>query len=251
MIPSEFDIVTLLVIAAAFALGGISKGVIGFGLPLIAVPICASVVSVPLAIAITAAPVLVSNFYQAFHGGRQSIVMRRFWPFLVTLVLGVLLGAQVLTRADQGLVAVIVGTLLLIFVTAQYFDFKPVIPEQAERRLNPYVGICAGALGGVSGLFGSIVVTYLVALRVPKDLFITSIGVFYLFGNTPIYVTLYFTGVMGRNELIGTILVCVPLCVGLWFGTWLRSRISQKLFQRVLLVGLVIISLNLIRRGLF
>ena len=227
---SEFDTLTFAVIAIAFVLGGVSKGVIGFGLPLIAVPICASVVPVPLAIALTAAPVLISNVYQ--------------------LVVGVLMGAQVLTRADHGLVAVIVGTLLLIFVVGQFFDFKPNIPSRAERRLNPFVGFLAGLLGGVSSMFGSIAVTYLVALRMHKDLFISSIGIFYLFGNTPLYGTLIVTGVMGRNEIIGTILVCLPLCAGLWLGTWLRGRISQVLFQRVLLVGLAVISLNLIRRGL-
>ena len=250
MLFAQFDILTLVVIAVAFAFGGVSKGVIGFGLPLIAVPICASVLPVPLAIALTAAPILLSNVYQAFHGRRHGIVTRRFWPFLVTLVVGVLLGAQVLTRADQDLVAVIVGTLLLIFVAGQFFDFKPDIPAQAERRLNPFVGFLAGVLGGVSSMFGSIAVTYLVALRLPKDLFISSIGVFYLVGNIPLYGTLLVTGVMGRDEIVGTILVCLPLCAGLWFGTWLRGRISQVMFQRVLLVGLVIISLNLIRRGL-
>ena len=43
---SEFDIITLAVIAVAFVLAGLSKGFIGFGLPLISVPLCSSVVSV-------------------------------------------------------------------------------------------------------------------------------------------------------------------------------------------------------------
>ena len=94
---SEFDIITLAVIAVAFVLAGLSKGFIGFGLPLISVPLCASVVSVPLAIALTAAPILLSNIYQAFHGGRQTVVLRRFWPLLLTLVPGVLIGAQAIS----------------------------------------------------------------------------------------------------------------------------------------------------------
>jgi len=251
MLFNESDTVTLAVIAIAFVLAGLSKGFIGFGLPLISVPICASVVPVPLAIALTAAPILVSNTYQAFHGRRHGVVARRFWPLLVTLVAGVLLGAQVLTRADQDTVAVFVGTLLLLFVTAQFFDFKPNIPARAERRLNPVIGFVAGLLGGVSSMFGSITITYLVALRLPKDMFISTIGVFYLFGNVPLYVTLFFTGVIGRDEIIASVLVCIPLYAGLLFGTWLRGRMSQILFQRVLLIALVIIGLNLIRRGLF
>lgn len=251
MFFSEFDTFTILVIAAAFVLAGLSKGVIGFGLPLISVPICASVVSVPLAIALTAAPILLSNIYQAFQGGRQGLVTRRFWPLLVTLVVGVLAGAQVLTRADHNTIAVVVGTLLLVFVAAQLFDIKPNIPERAERRLNPVIGIVAGLLGGVSSMFGPIAITYLVALRLPKDMFISTIGVFYLFGIVPLYATLVVNGVISRDEIIGSVLVCIPLYAGLFFGTWLRDHISQALFQKALMVGLVLISLNLIRRGLF
>ncbi len=251
MILNEFDTVTLAVIATAFVLAGMSKGIIGFGLPLISVPICASVMPVPLAIALTAAPILLSNIYQAFHGGRHGIVTRRFWPLLVTLVIGVLIGAQVLTRADHDTIAVVVGTLLLIFVSVQFFDIKPNIPARAERRLNPFIGFVAGLLGGVSSMFGPIAISYLVALKLPKDMFISSIGVFYLFGILPLCTTLVATGVISRDEIIASFLVCIPLYAGLWFGTWLRGRISQTLFQRALLVSLMIISLNLIRRGLF
>ena len=89
------------------------------------------------------------------------------------------------------------------------------------------------------------------ALKLPKDMFISTIGVFYLFGITPLYATLVATGVIARDEIIGSVLVCIPLYAGLLFGTWLRGRISQSLFQRTLLISLVLISLNLIRRGLF
>lgn len=251
MFLSEFDSLTLAVIAVAFIFGGLSKGFIGFGLPLVSIPVCATVVSVPLAIALTAAPILVSNLYQTFHGGRQGIVARRFWPYLVTLIAGVLIGAQILARADHETILVIVGSLLLIFVTAQFFDIKPDIPSKAERRLNPIIGFIAGLLGGVSSMFGPIAITYLVALKLPKDLFISTIGLFYLTGIVPLYVTLVVTGVISRDEIIASVLVCIPLYVGLWFGTWLRGRMSQELFQRALLIALVIISLNMIRGGLF
>ena len=165
MIFSEIDTVTLAVIAIAFVLAGLSKGFIGFGLPLISVPICASVMPVPLAIALTAAPILLSNIYQAFRGGRHGIVTRRFWPLFATLVVGVLIGAQVLTRADHDTIAVIVGILLLVFVSMQFFDIKPNIPMQAERRLNPFIGFVAGLLGGVSSLFGPIAISYLRRVR--------------------------------------------------------------------------------------
>lgn len=251
MFFAEFDQFTLIIIAAAFVAAGISKGVIGFGLPLISIPIMATVMPVPSAIALTAAPILFSNAFQAFHGGRHGEALRRFWPLIITMIVGVLIGAQILTRADQDTIAVVVGSILLCFVTMQFFSIQPNIPMEAERRLNPVIGAVSGFLGGVSSMFGPITIIYLVALKLPKDTFISTIGLFYLVGIIPLYATLVITGVIARDEIIGSVLACIPLYAGLFFGTWLRQYISQALFQRGLLVALVIVSLNLIRRGLF
>jgi uncharacterized membrane protein YfcA len=249
MFFTEFDQFTLIIIAAAFVAAGISKGVIGFGLPLISIPIMATVMPVPSAIALTAAPILLSNIYQTFQGGRHGAALRRFWPLVITMVMGVLIGAQILTRADHDTIAVIVGTLLLCFVAMQFLSIQPHIPAEAERWLNPVIGIVSGFLGGVSSMFGPVTISYLVALKLSKDEFISTIGLFYLIGIIPLYATLVITGVIARDEIIGSALACIPLYAGLLFGTWLRRYISQTLFQRGLLIALIFVSLNLIRRG--
>ncbi len=251
MLFNEIDQLTLFVVVVAFLLAGVSKGLIGFGLPLISVPIMASVLPVPLAIALTAAPILLSNAFQTFHGKRHGAAFRRFWPLVVTLVIGVLIGAQFLARGDHDTIAVVVGTLLLLFVAVQFFEFRPNIPVAAERWMNPVIGLVSGLLGGVSSMIGPIAISYLVALKLPKDEFISTIGLFYLTGIVPLYVTLVVTGVVARDEIVASVLVCIPLYVGILFGTWLRGRISQALYQRALLIALVVVSLNLIRRGIF
>lgn len=251
MLLTQFDQVTIVVVVLAFLLAGLSKGFIGFGLPLISIPITATVLPVPLAIALTAVPILVSNLFQTFHGGRHGAALRRFWPVVVMMAVGVSIGGQVLTRADHDTIAVIVGTLLLIFVSTQFLDLRPVVPLSAERRLNPLIGFVSGLLGGVSSMFGPLAITYLVALRLPKDEFITTIAMFYLVGIATLLSVLIVGQVISRDEIIASILVCVPLYAGMWLGTWLRGRISQVFFHRALLAGLILISLNLIRRGLF
>jgi len=65
----------------------------------------------------------------------------------------------------------------------------------------------------------------------------------------PQAIAVVITGVIARDEIIGSALACIPLYAGLLFGTWLRRYISQTLFQRGLLIALIFVSLNLIRRG--
>jgi hypothetical protein len=250
MALDQLDPVTLTVIIFAFILAGMSKGVIGFGLPLIAIPIVASVVPVPIAIALTLAPIFFSNAFQTFHGGRAGQVLRRFWPVVVTMFLGVLAGAQILARADHDAIAILIGVLLLVFVTMQFLSLRPSVPPRAERWLSPALGLFSGVVGGVSSMFGPLLIIYLVALRLEKDDFISTIGMFYLTGVVTLWSSLAVMGVIAFNEIVGSLLVCIPLYCGLFFGTWLRGRISQALFQRALTIALIFVGLNLIRRGI-
>ena len=77
-------------------LAGLVKGVIGIGLPLITIPALSFFVGVPQAIAIMSLPILVTNGYQAFASRELPRVARRFWPLLIPLLAGVVLGASLL-----------------------------------------------------------------------------------------------------------------------------------------------------------
>jgi uncharacterized membrane protein YfcA len=246
----ELEPIALLLIGIAYLLAGFSKGVVGFGVPLIAIPIAATVLPVPVAIGLTAAPILLSNFYQAFVGTQPLAAIRRFWLLIVTMLVGTTLGSQILTRVDQQTMSVVVGAVLVTFVAFQCLSIQPTISPRSEGMLNPLVGLASGLLGGTAGILGPPFVVYLVALRIPKDVFIGTIGLFYFVGIIPLYTTLAVTGVLARDEFILSGLACIPLFAGMFLGGWLRGRISQTIFQRALLIGILAIGINLIRRGL-
>ncbi|MEX2617654.1 MAG: sulfite exporter TauE/SafE family protein [Alphaproteobacteria bacterium] len=249
MILSELDYVALLVIGFAYLLAGLSKGAIGFGLPVIAIPLVATVLPTQVAIALTAAPILLSNSYQALHRADPVGAVRRFWPLIVAMLVGSTIGAQILTRIDQHTASIVVGTVLLCFVCLQGFSIRPEISRRGERILKPFVGMASGLLGGTTGILGPPFLIFLVALRLPKDVFVGTIGLLYFVGIIPVYATLVYTGLIARDEAILSGLACIPLFAGIFAGVWLRGRISAKLFQRVLLAGIFVIGVNLVRRG--
>jgi len=249
MLLSQIDPVTIALIAVAFLFAGISKGVVGFGLPLIAIPMLANVMPVPTAIALTAVPIVASNVFQALRGGHWRAALRRFRALIAGAVIGTLAGAQILTRADQGAISVVVGALLVVFVAMHALPLRPAVAPRAESWLNLPVGLLSGLLGGVASMFGPPFLLYFVALRLPRDAFIGTIALIYLIGVVPLYGTLIGTGVIGPAEAVASALACIPLFIGIRLGGWLRDRVSQPAFQRLLLVALAIIGLNLIRRG--
>lgn len=249
MTLNEIDLMAVLVIGLAYFLAGISKGAIGFGTPLVAVPLVATILPVPVAIALTIAPILTANLHLTVTAARPAVVMRRFWPLILFLVLGTAIGAQILTRVDQATISIVVGVVLLAFVTAQFLDLRPEVPAAAERWLGPAVGLASGLLGGVAGMMGPPFIVYMVSLRLSRDEFVGTISMFYLIGIIPLYVTLIVSGIIAWDEAIVSVLACAPLFAGIALGVWLRGRVSRTGFQRALLAMIFIVGLNLIRRG--
>jgi len=68
-----------------FVVGGVVKGTLGVGLPLVVVPLLSLLFDAPMAIGLLVLPVLVSNGLQAIEGGRLIFALKRF---------GTLIGAQ-------------------------------------------------------------------------------------------------------------------------------------------------------------
>jgi uncharacterized membrane protein YfcA len=106
----------LLVLAGAITglfLGGVSKGLLGIGLPLIAVPVLITFLPVRDALAIMLVPTFVANFWQAFHGGHLGMATRRFWPLLATMPFGVCAGTFLLIALNEHLLLGVVGAIVV------------------------------------------------------------------------------------------------------------------------------------------
>ena len=108
----------------------------------------------------------------------------------------------------------------------------------------------AGFLGGLSNLFGPVIVMFLVALGLPKDEFVSAVALLFLIGSTTLYLTLIVNGLLAADEAATSFAAALPTLAGVALGQRLRDHIPQETFNRILLVLLFVIGLNLIRRGL-
>jgi uncharacterized membrane protein YfcA len=245
----ELSLLAVLVLAIAFLAAGTVKGVIGAGLPTVAVPIAATVVEPAFAIALTVAPVLVANIWQAFQGGHYRPVLRAYWPLLLGLALGVVAGAQILVTVEPTAIALVMGVLVVLVCGYQLLSGSFTVPNAAKGWLNPLAGGVCGLFGGVAGMFAPTIL-YATALRLPKDVLVSLFGMIALCGTLPLYGSLAVNRVLAWDELVLSVVAAAPVGFGLLAGKWLRDRISQRTFERVLFSMLLLIGLNLIRKGL-
>ncbi|MEE4240426.1 MAG: sulfite exporter TauE/SafE family protein [Desulfopila sp.] len=241
----------LLAIGGSFLAAATVKGVLGIGLPLVAVPLIASITEPIVAVSLMTIPVLTANGWQALQGGYFTKILRRFWPQFTALIGATLIGAQFLATADQRLLSLGLGIMVIIFVTLHTFSLRLSVSACHERQIGITIGLIAGLVGGVTGIYGPVLFIYLVALNMSKNMFVSTIALFFLAGSIPLYGTLAINGHIGSEQLIASaILGAAPVCLGLVLGSRLRNRLPQKLFERFLLVIITVIGMSLIVRNL-
>jgi hypothetical protein len=82
-----------------FLLAGFVIGVIGLGLPTIAMGLLALIMPTAKAAALLIVPSLATNVWQMFAGGNLVALLRRLWPMLLGICLGTWAGAGLMTGA--------------------------------------------------------------------------------------------------------------------------------------------------------
>jgi uncharacterized membrane protein YfcA len=236
----------LAMVAGAFIVGGLVKGLLGVGLPLVIVPLLALIIPSPKAIALMGMPILVSNLWQSIDGGHIGYAIRRFTWLLVPMVLATALTVRMTLGLPVSTLNIMVACAVLLAVALIAWQPKAAIAPAHEKRWSFVVGLLSGALGGVSTMMGPLIISYLVALRLPREQFIGSISVIYLAGAVPLFVSMIALGVMGWPEGILSALSLAPMFVGMSVGKRLRRHVSEAAFRKLLLGFLTLVAVMLL-----
>lgn len=233
-------------IAIAFVLGGLVKGTLGVGLPLVVVPLLSLAIPTPAAIGLVAIPVIASNVWQAWDTKVGWLQVRRFMPLIAALVLTTMLTVPAtLAMTPKVLNAMLAGAVVL---AVALMAFKPTfeIPERHVGRWGLAVGSLSGILGGISSLTGPVIIAYLMALKLPREVFVGTVSIIYLCAALPLYASMAAYGRFGVAEVAISGVALLPLGAGLALGKQLRGRLSEAVFRRTLLLFLTAIALLLL-----
>lgn len=230
----------------AFVLGGVVKGTLGVGLPLVVVPLLSLVLPTHFAIALMAIPVLSSNVWQIIDSEAPLQHIRRFSPLMVPLVVTTVITVPLtLALSAQGLnimLAVAVFTAVILMAFTPQVNISP----QHEKLASVAVGTVSGIMGGVSSLMGPIIITYMMALRLSREHFVGAMSVIYLAACLPLYLAMAWVGRFGFGELLLSALAMAPVFLGMALGKRIRHRLSEVWFRRILLVFLTVVAVVLV-----
>ena len=237
----EFDL--LIVAWCAFALfcGGLIKGTLGVGTPLLTVPLMALVLPAQLAVILMVMPVVVANVWQAFKAGRLHAAAIRFWPVFVAILIGTYGGVAILATIDERSLLLVVGTVVIAAAILQSSSYRLRLPPSLEKPCGVLFGLASGVVGGLSSMFGPMLIIYLVSIPgLDKERFVATISFLYIACVVPWVIMLAWFGILDQKLVVLSSLATLPVVVGLFVGEALRKGVSDARFRKMVLVVLLV-----------
>lgn len=240
----------LVVIAGVFVLAGWVKGVVGMGLPTVAMGALGLIMAPAHAAALVVVPSLVTNVWQFAAGPSMAATIRRFAGMMAFACLGTALGIHLLTAGSSRWPSFALGIVLAAYaVIALYMPGFTVTPP-AERRWSPVVGAITGVLAGATGVLVVPVVPYLSALGLDKDQFVQALGLSFTVSTVALAVALGASRGLSSNTLLVSTGALVPALAGMFVGQRTRGHIAPAAFRRWFLVVLLLVGGYMVIRSL-
>ena len=159
------------------------------------------------------------------------------------------LSAQLVRFLPSQTMLLVIGVPITLFALWQ-LSGRSFTLVQRSSRIEVLVGGFAGAVGGVSGVWGPPTVAYLTALGTPKHDQMRVQGVIYGLGAVALLFAHFGSGVLRAETVPFSIFMILPALSGMWLGSKIMDRIDQASFRKATLFILLIAGANLVRRGL-
>lgn len=243
------DSFTLATVIFAFALGGVTKGVVGLGLPTVALAVLGTALGPHEALPLLVAPAFLTNVWQAAWGGHFIALLRRLWPMLLFTIPGVIIGTMVLLRADRAVLEAMLGAVLCLYALIGMAGPEFRLRDGASRSVGAAIGLTTGVIAGATGTLVLPVVPYLGALRLERDALVQAMGLSFALSSFVLGLVLASRSATALGQVAGSVLAVVPAFAGMWIGQIIRGWITPARFRQALFISLFILGAHLIWRG--
>ena len=226
------------VLCGVFFLGGFVKGVIGLGLPTVAMGLLSIAMPPVQAAAAIVIPAVATNVWQILAGPALLRLARRFALMMLGVVVGTFATVGLLTRSTA-LAAAALGVVLVAYGVLGFLPGRLEIAPRTERWLSPPVGLVNGMINGATGVFVIPSVPYLNSLRLEREELIQVIGIHALVCPLALGCALALQGEFHTGLAATSVVALLPSLAGMYAGQRLRRRLNPDVFRRCFFAGLI------------
>ncbi|MCM8758887.1 MAG: sulfite exporter TauE/SafE family protein [Candidatus Omnitrophica bacterium] len=233
----------ILLTLAGFFIGVSKTGIPGLGM--LSIAMAAIVIPARLSTGVILPMLILGDFFAVAYYRKHAQ-----WKYLIKLmpwaVAGIIIGYIALGRMSDQQLRPIIGFIVLFLLGLNEADILNRWNIPARWWFAAAIGLSAGFTTMIANAAGSIMIIYLLAMRLPKQEFIGT-GAWYFFllnwFKVPFSASL---GLINPDSLMLNLKVAPAIIIGSFSGVRLVKIIPQKIFEAIIKVLTFIAAIKLI-----
>ncbi|MFG2358917.1 sulfite exporter TauE/SafE family protein [Streptomyces sp. NPDC048521] len=202
-------------------------------------------------------PVLIAGDVLAVLTYRRHAHWPTLWRLFPAVAAGVVVGTLFLVWADDGIVRISIGVILLLMAGVTLWrrrreeateDAPDAVTTRAGRMKARSYGVLGGFTTMVANAGGPVMSMYLLSAGFRKLGFLGTSAFFFLIVNVSKVPFSAGLGLIDGRSLFLDAALVVFVVPGAFFGTWAVNRIDQKLFERLVIAATIVGGVQLLLR---
>ena len=241
----------LLQITAIIFLGGLIKGLNGFGYALVSTPLLGLLMPIEQAVALMILPLLVANIELIFEVDKKELrnCIENFSGLITSLLIGATAGMLLLNWMPTRPLEIAVGATALFFSISRTRFFRGTAEKASEicfKSWEPAIGFLSGIVYGASNVAVT-VVAYLKSRKLSQQKFTATLAAAILILSIYRILLANFTGLYaGTERFLLSILLTAPALIAVKTGAKISHSIPQKKVEQLSLLTIAVIGLRLL-----
>ncbi len=190
-------------------------------------------------------PSLVTNIWQTFGGPYLRDILRRLWPLMAGVCIGIWSGSGLMTGPYAPYGTIVLGVLLVIYAIVGLSKIRFSVPRSNEKWIGGVVGMLTGVISAATGVQVIPSMPFMQAIGMEKDELVQALGVFFMTASVALIFNLTDAGLLGVSIALPGAIAMVAAFAGMYLGQVLRSRMSADTFRRWFLISMMLLGIYL------
>jgi uncharacterized membrane protein YfcA len=236
-------------VVCSLIVAGLLKGVIGVGMPVVALPLLSLFIDVKSAAMLLSMPLVLSNLPQALEGGKTGRCLVQLVPVILGMVPGLFLGVRVLLALDANVAKMIAGLVLIGVGGVTLLAPKLQLAPRLVLPAGIAFGFFGGILGGIAAMAGPLVFIFLLAKGLRGQAFTKEASLYLVVSAGLLAILLTASDQFSWLDVAVSTVALLPVLLGMSIGQQMRDRIAPETFKRLVLIAVIAAGAELLRHG--
>lgn len=237
-------------IVAALVIGGMVKGVVSIGVPLVAMPILSQMMPVKQAVLLLSMPVILGNIPQALEGGETLATARRIAAPLVGTVLGNIVGVSILISLEPHHAQAAAGALLIFAALLLLASPRFALAPAWVKPVGFVLGFGAALMESIASIPGPLLAIYLISTGARGKAFTKQMAIILVVSVVTLLIAFKSGAHASGADLLISAAASIPVIAGMLVARPLRDKLPPHVFRILVLVFVLGAAAQMIRKAI-